>query len=176
MRRATSWLKANLLNILGVIKVVLMGVILVLLINIQVSNARQAQATRQIAVSTKQIAGQINRAVEELKQNNNEQLGRVNAHLDCIVQFFSQPDRSQKAIADINSCQLKSTGSSGAVNQPSAVPKSSQPQKTQQAAPTKPTQSSSQPTDPEQPSFLERLAGGVVSLPRKLIGGMSGLF
>lgn len=42
------------------------------------------------------------------KQRSN-QISDVNHHLDCIVQFFSQPDRTSKAIANIETCRIEGT-------------------------------------------------------------------
>lgn len=37
------------------------------------------------------------------------QIAELNRHMDCIVTFFSQEDRSQTAITDIDSCTLQDT-------------------------------------------------------------------
>lgn len=173
------WFRGNLLVILNVIKIILMGVILILVINIQVSNARQAQTTKELVTATKHIADQINQSVKAENHNTNKQLGRVNAHLDCIVQFFSQPDRSQKAIADIDTCQLKATESAqGVVSLPKQSTTAVQP-KTQQTAPMPATQQATTPTPqpqpPAQPTGISGVAKSIVDLPSNLIQALSGL-
>lgn len=54
-----------------------------------------------------------------------DQINSLNRHLDCIVTFFSNPDRSQTAIADIDTCTLQDikTGTTTTTN-PISTPSS----------------------------------------------------
>ena len=64
----------------------------------------QAHATERVLSSVEKVTAQINS--DGIQRT--EQINELSRHLDCIVQFFSQPDRSSKAIANINSCELES--------------------------------------------------------------------
>lgn len=183
MKHIYTWFRGNLLSILSIIKVALAGIMLLLLINIQVNNARQASTTKQLVTATKHIADQINQSVTAENQNTNQQLGHVNAHLDCIVEFFSQSDRSQKAIADIDTCQLRATDTAQGVVVLQQSSSTGQASKTQQTASTQSRQQTSATSQPSQstqsqqpqPGLLDRGVQDVVRFPRQVIRAMGGL-
>jgi len=128
-------LQANVLTVLEVLKAALIGIILILVIQIQLNTGRQAHDANKLSAQTRQIAAQINHAVKVENANTNSQLAQVNAHLDCIVEFFSQPDRSQKAIADIDTCQLEATRGSTTVSSPQPISSTTTSLKTSQTPP-----------------------------------------
>lgn len=72
----------------------------------------------------------------QLKKNadqRSKQINSVDRHLDCIVKFFSQPDRSEKAIKDIERCRIAVNSGSNSVasSQPFIQPQPSQKQQAQ---------------------------------------------
>lgn len=73
---------------------------------------QQSEQQKQILTNVQKITSQLS----DNAHQRNQQINNLNRHMDCIVQFFSQPDRSQKAITNINSCELNTT----VTNSPSA--------------------------------------------------------
>lgn len=62
-------------------------------------------AQNSAVLETRNIAKQIS---DDSKERN-KQIQDLNRHLDCIVKFFSQADRSERAIEDIDTCRVTST-------------------------------------------------------------------
>lgn len=78
------------------------------------------------------------------------QIDQLNRHLDCIVTFFTQPDRSTTAITDINTCTLQDT-KTGTTNTTNPAGTSSSTTKSSSSTPSDqsvvtPTQSSTTPS------------------------------
>jgi len=70
--------------------------------------------------SQQRILGQIKQltiAQSENAKNSSEQISGINRHMDCIVQFFSQPDRNNKSITNIDDCQLDELSQNSKANQ-----------------------------------------------------------
>lgn len=56
------------------------------------------------------MIGELRKSTDQIKissKHTEDRIEQVDRHLDCIVYFFSRSDRSDKAIADIETCQLK---------------------------------------------------------------------
>lgn len=73
-------------------------------------NKMQEQLT-----TDQKIVGQIKDIASRLQAgaaDRTSQYNDLNRHMDCIVKFFSQPDRSEKSIANVNTCELVSAYSS----------------------------------------------------------------
>lgn len=51
----------------------------------------------------------LSQQLVKASQQRTNQINDVNRHLDCIVQFFAQPDRGNKAIDDIETCRISTT-------------------------------------------------------------------
>ena len=60
------------------------------------------ESQRQLTAATKDVAESINQhAIEKTRQ-----IESINKHLDCIVIFFSSPERTNKTITNIDPCTL----------------------------------------------------------------------
>ncbi len=75
----------------------------------------QGQANTRVLAGLRQQNRQLQIAVNDLKADANEKLDRQTKHLQCIAQFFAQPDRQDRVIEDLNDCLI------------SAAPSTSQP-------------------------------------------------
>ena len=49
---------------------------------------------------------QLLEQIEKNAKQRTKQIQDVDNHLDCVVRFFSQEDRSEKAIKDIDTCRI----------------------------------------------------------------------
>lgn len=63
----------------------------------------QVEGQQHIIEQVKAVADKI----DSSSQQRTQQIQSINDHLDCIVQFFSQSERDSKAIANIETCQVK---------------------------------------------------------------------
>jgi hypothetical protein len=54
---------------------------------------------------------QLALAVKELKENTSSELKEANEHLDCVVLFFAEPDRTNKKLSDLENCDVVVTES-----------------------------------------------------------------
>lgn len=136
----------------------------------------QALATARLQEQVdgqQQIIKQVKDIAEQLNQNSEQrtsQIDSINRHLDCIVEFFSQPDRTQKAIDNIETCQFtapdstttpplssNSGGNSGQDTTGGGVSQNTTPVEPENTAPEAP-----------QPSFLERLVAPINNLIKRL--------
>lgn len=121
-QRFASFWRSNTVTIGIVIIVIAFGTILFL----------QAEATSKLQEQTKQqtqILSQLKGVTDQLNngaKQRTQQIATLTAHIDCIVLFFSQPDRSSVSIADINTCTLQDT-KTGATSS-STAPVSTAPQ------------------------------------------------
>lgn len=151
------------------------------------------------------LAGTNNKISEQVRQQNlvlneikslaeqarnsdetrDEQIADLNRHLDCMAQFFSQSDRANKSIQDIQSCRITPSGSISVdepVNQSTAAPNRSsvpvtptQPTSPRVSTPPQTTPPASTPTPEPQPvqkGFLESALDFVIELPNNLIQGL----
>lgn len=129
----------------------------------------QASATSKLQQQTRQqtqILSQLKGVTEQLNHGaaqRTQQIQTLTAHIDCIVTFFSQPDRSSTSISDIDTCTLQNTktggSTSGTISPTStATPPTNTNSSTNAATPVVPTPPAAT-TTPEatQPSFLDRL-------------------
>lgn len=141
----------------------------------------QTIALNKLQVQSNQnnkIIGQI-QGLEKTQVKNSvirtNQINELNRHLDCIVTFFSQQDRSTTAIADIDTCTLQDTKSgttttptlptSSSTTEPSTSTQSvvfptntsTTPETTPVATTTPPTTTTTNPTGgTSSPSFLDK--------------------
>lgn len=101
---------------LGVIALSIVAVFLLQAITISRLESEIAYQS-SVVTQTQHIA---EKQAENAKERSNS-IADLNRHLDCIVQFFSKPDRSHKAIDDIDNCRIstKSTPTQAENTQPS---------------------------------------------------------
>lgn len=106
----------------------------------------------------------INRIAENAQQRT-EQIKDLSKQMDCIAKFFSQKNRDNKSIAEINQCRIDTkTSNKSVLNDPAPAPKPSTTQQPTQSnsktanpipkSTSKPT--SNKPTKSDQPSDPER--------------------
>lgn len=131
IHKTNLWVRANGVYLsLGVI-VMAFGAILLLLADSQSKLAQQNEQDKKVLLELKAVTEQISKAAA----TRTEQINGIDRHLDCIVAFFAQPDRSQKAIANIETCQLQDidTGEtqSATLNSTPVRPQESSPQPTE---------------------------------------------
>lgn len=85
----------------------------------------QAVATAKLQEEVEgqqQLIAQVKGITERINDNSKQrtdQIDQLNRHLDCVVTFFTQKDRTQKAIDNIESCTVKNTAT-GQVSPPKA--------------------------------------------------------
>ena len=134
-----------------------------------------------IASLSKQVAGQ-NQTLEQLRgitstisknaQQRTVQIAGIDKHLDCIVQFFSQRDRTGKSIQDIDTCRINGTanGSSQPRTAPQSGSKASSGTSTHPSAQSQPQGSSAgRSSQPAQPNAIQRVTNPIVQLIHGLI-------
>lgn len=138
----------------------------------------QVEGQQQIIAQVKDIANQLN----ENSKERTAQINGIDRHLDCIVAFFAEPDRANRRISDIETCQTQNVNTGQ-----QSVPKTSSPstapgtntgssQQTNNAAnPQPPTGNPQGPPETPQPSFLEQLLDPVVRPVNDLIKGLVGV-
>lgn len=103
------------------------------------------------------MIGQLRNTTEEIKKSSEKtekRIEQVDRHLDCIVYFFSRTNRDDKAIRNIETCQLQTDRKPSAVAPPQSQPVASQsPQSTPQptATPQPAQPRSNRPTPPNRP-------------------------
>lgn len=103
IRNFNLWVRQYGVHISLAIIIVATSVILML---IATSINRFAEQSEQ----SRQILSELQKVTEVLSENaksQSEQIDGIDRHLDCIVIFFAQTDRTEKSIADIESCTLK---------------------------------------------------------------------
>lgn len=105
--------RRNATNIAIVIVMVAAGTILYIQSLATAQLQQQVAQQQQIINQVKDLSVQLNTRASE----RTRQIDEVNHHLDCIVIFFTQKDRSQKAIDNIDTCTVKNV-STGQVTQP----------------------------------------------------------
>lgn len=148
--------------------IIALSIVAVLLMQAFTIAQLQKEVAHQTNVidSVKALAEQIDRNA----QDRSRQIDDINKHLDCIVQFFSQPDRSQRSIDNIESCRITTNSafytqtppSQQSTSQPTSQPVNQPPQPaptSPQPAPTppQPTPASPQPAPPSRPLSIDSL-------------------
>lgn len=102
MERIRSFLRRNTQTIPLVVIALCIGGIL-LLQAIQIGKfAESSKRDSEVILELKKIAEQRQKSDELTSQ----QIDRVDRHLDCIVIFFAQSDRSSKQIDQIDECRI----------------------------------------------------------------------
>lgn len=164
IRHIDLWFREYGVHISLAVIVIAFGAILLLLAGSQSRLAEQSEQSKKILLQLKGVTDQISAS----SQQRTEQINDLNAHMDCIVAFFSQEDRTQKSIDDIETCSLKnsSTGrtevpkASANTNSETPTSQQSQPVPTTPAAPQNP------PADnpPAQRGLLDTLLSPITNL------------
>lgn len=126
----------------------------------------EVAAQNSVLVQTKHITEQLaGNAANRTRQINN-----LSDHIDCIVKFFSQRDRTRKIVDNINTCHLKTvpvTSQSSPTSNTTTLPQKSSSENvttpakkslgvTKSSSTPKPPKKHTQPTQPPQPGFFER--------------------
>lgn len=150
-QRFASFWRSNTVTIGIVIIVIAFGTILFLQAEATSKLQKQTQQQTEILSQLKGVTDQLNKGAAQRTQ----QIATLTTHIDCIVTFFSQPDRSNTAISDINTCTLKNS-STGTSTQPqvpnsNSTAPSSTPSQTSTSAPA------ATPAPTPSPSFLQRV-------------------
>lgn len=91
--------------------------------------------TRQVLHGVQDQNLQLKNAVRELKRDANEKLDRQTKQLQCLANFFAQPNRADRIIANIDDCLISRDPSSTLFNQ-------NPPQQSTQATPKQGSSSS----------------------------------
>lgn len=123
---------------LTIIALCVMGVFVLQALTIGQLQDTVAKQNKLIA-TTSDVSQQILKASKQ----RTDQINDVNRHLDCIVQFFAQPDRGNKAIDNIETCRIDDLAPST-----SSAPS---PSGTAPAAPSAPAQTAPQGAAPATP-------------------------
>lgn len=101
-------------------------------------------------------------------QQRTSQINELNRHLDCIVTFFSNPDRSQTAISDIDTCTVQDTKTGGTTTtNPNSIPTGT----TNSSSSNGVSSSSTTPNTPA--SSTNPTTSGSTSPPSNSLGGTS---
>jgi hypothetical protein len=103
IRKVHLWLRANGVYISCAVIILAFGTILLMLANSQSKLAEQSEQNKQVLLQLKSVTEQIGKSAT----SRTDQINGIDRHLDCIVAFFAQPDRSQKLIADIETCRVQ---------------------------------------------------------------------
>lgn len=155
MNKLSAWIRKNTATIGATTIVIAMGLIILVQTLALSKLETDIQNQERIITATKDLAASIDKDASD----RNEQIQEINRHMDCIVQFFTNPDRTNKRIGDIESCTLKTdaaTRSSPTENsRGNVVAGTNQTESTEKPAPTTVQQSQpdkTQPTQPAQPN------------------------
>lgn len=101
--------KANSLSRILVVLIFIMVAIGLFLIF--QSNNQQAKRAAESSRQNAKILAEIQKTSNEQNKLTTEQLTTVNRHIDCIVLFFTNPNRANLKIDDINSCTFNQSAS-----------------------------------------------------------------
>lgn len=80
----------------------------------QEKQSEQLNNEQQILTQLQGVTSRLATGAETRTQQFNE----LNQHMDCIVEFFAQPDHAQKSISDINTCELINNKTGATVSPP----------------------------------------------------------
>lgn len=168
--------------LLTFIAVCVVGILALLLfqnreLDTQVRNQQAAAVSRQRFFNT---------TTQQLKDQNaqiKDQTSQIEDYLQCLGEFFAQPNRQNLTITDLQQCKLNANAFSptaAIVPKLTTAPTAKTP--TTSEPPKSPGPSSGGTSSPGgdgsgsgQPSSLEKAAQSVVSLPSRIIKAMSGL-
>lgn len=115
--RFAGKIRLNSLSIGATIIIVAMGTILFFQ-TLALSKLETELNGQQILINqTKNLASSLNSNAKD----RTAQINELNRHLDCIVVFFSQPDRTQKAITDIDTCTLQNINTGTTTQHPTSI-------------------------------------------------------
>ena len=101
---------------------------------------QEIEGQQQIITQIKGVTDQINASSKQ----RTDQINQLNRHLDCVVTFFTQKDRTQKAINDIETCTVTNTAT-GTVSPPKASSSGTTSTSTQKSSNTQAPQKISTP-------------------------------
>lgn len=145
MKRLGSFVRRNNLTIGFCIIAIALGTILFMLAAATAELQHQQDTENTILSQIKGVTDQLNTNAKD----RTDQINQLNRHLDCIVLFFTDPNRSQKTISDIDTCTLKNTNTgttqsfpqnsgtvNGATQAPNTQPNTSNNTKTSTPAPS----------------------------------------
>lgn len=166
MSKIGSFVRRNNISIGFTIIAIALGTMLFIL-------ASASAKLQQEQVTTQQILSQGQKTLSELDSNSKDRTAQINqltTRLNCMFQFFStgNPDRADKAIADIDTCTISNINGSGTTTklnsqgtlvvppttQQSQTPAAQAPTNNPQSTPSTPSQPSSGGSG--QPGFLRR--------------------
>lgn len=116
-----------------------------------------------------------------------QQTAKIESYIQCIAEFFAQPNRANLTLNNLQACQFATQPSSSSTNQYATVPKQPQPENPNAQQPTtsepptsstvskpqsSPTSSASQPASSSQTtapmSLLQRAVGALTGLVKTL--------
>jgi cell division protein FtsB len=95
--------------VLDIAKTIMIGILLVASINLLSRMANQTQQTRTLTQQNQNLTRQI-KSLSEQNKALSEQVKTdtdiVNAHLDCIVNYFTTPHRTGNTTLNPNTCEV----------------------------------------------------------------------
>lgn len=159
IRKLNLWLRANASYLSLTVIILCFGSILLMLASNQHQQQLQADNEAKILIQIKDITDQLSKNAA----TRTDQINGIDRHLDCIVAFFAQPDRANKSITDIDTCELQDTNTGTQTVTPTPAPVSNSsttlptPTLTTPAPVTDPT-----PTPVDQPR-------GICTTPKTLL-------
>src|SRR5690606_39063177 len=106
--------------------------------------------------------------IDENATERSRQIDGIDRHLDCIVYFFSQKDRSQKAIDDIDDCRI-SVNEYMFYSQPAKENHNSE-----EALPIEQQALEDTPPYPQK-SLVEKTVDGILSIPEVITNTLKGI-
>lgn len=125
----------NLLNAIrrrDLIYRLLQGAMIVIVVGgFLITSIIQGQANTRVLDGLREQNRQLQTAVNDLKADANDKLDQQTRHLQCIAQFFAQPDREDRVIENLNDCLITAAPQS---SRPFAPPLAQAP--AQQSAPS----------------------------------------
>lgn len=96
-----------------------MGLVAAGLLLLTVIGLNTLQRVNTQLAQQRQLLEQQTASTDELKRNTNEQLSKVSKQIDCIAQFFTQRNRTNVVITDLEQCTILNPD--GSVTQGSSV-------------------------------------------------------
>lgn len=94
-----EWIKKHIFSILDVTKFLLLLILVITFINFNIRLAEQSQAIYAIGVQQKQTA-------QAIQENTTRELNKLNDHVDCIFNYFTNPNRANTVIASAKTCNI----------------------------------------------------------------------
>lgn len=93
------WIRKHIFAILDVVKFLLLLALAITFINFNIQLSRQTKAIYDLGLQQKT-------ATKAIQNNTNDQLDKLNDHVDCIFHYFATPNRADTVITDAKLCSI----------------------------------------------------------------------